>query len=81
MGKGCSMKCPHCGKGITKPLSVMDLKDIQVAAQRVADRIRNEHFFDVAGGGHWASPAALKEYREYKKKIRQINDRIANMEI
>lgn len=71
------MKCPHCGKDIGKPLSIMDLKDIITAAKSEVERLENNHSRMSPHGLVWDTKESFDEWRAMKKTIRDTNRKIA----
>lgn len=67
------------GRSSSKPLSVMDLKDIRDAAQRVADHLENNHSRMNPHGLVWNNEDKRHEWVEAKRRIREINGRISKL--
>lgn len=66
---------------LPKPLSIMDLKDIREAAQRVMDQLENTHARMTPHGLVWDYEASRKEWVLAKKRVKEINYRIAAMKL
>lgn len=75
------MKCPHCGKEIARPLSIVDLKDIIAAAEREAERLQNNYARMSPHGLIWNTREHYQQWKDMKAKIRDTNRQIANIQL
>ena len=65
------------GRGTTR--SIMDLKDIMEAKERMAKEIRNRHCAEVAMGDQWDNPEHKSQYLKLRSEIKQLNNQIASL--
>lgn len=59
--------------------SIMDLKDIMLAKERVADEFKRHHASEVAMGLQWDTPENRAQYLKLRAEVRAINEKIASM--
>lgn len=60
--------------------SILDLRDIMAAKERMAQELKDKHSSEVAGGWPiWDSVQHNVEYVKLKREIKEINRTIASM--
>lgn len=59
--------------------TIMDIKDIIAAKEKMAERYRHKYCLEVAGGHKWTDDHIRRAYVELTRQIRKLNDQIANM--
>lgn len=60
--------------------TIMDLKDVMAAKEKMAQDIKNRYSSDVAFGIQWDDQDKKLEYLKLKREITQLNARIAGMQ-
>lgn len=65
--------------GLAPRLSILDLKDIIAAKQKVADDLKNVHSYEVAMGTEWSNQDKRREYKVIVREIKELTTQLSKM--